>query len=437
MKTRLLILCIVITTSVFAQTEALIEKEWLRTNPDAIVYLPNNKEDGDNEHFLVFNAPLSDELLAIWTQSSVEGNGDNRAVFSRSKDGISWQPPVVIAGKGLGRGGNQASWAFPVVSKLGRIYCFFTKEIAPEPGRSQEAGSLGCFYSDDNGYTWIEGADILVPKNKWDNPDPQYTPNWIVWQKPIRDGKGKYFAGYTRWTSEKIVKRPARDWVHQDSRAFFMRFENIDKKPLPQDIKITWLPENGEGLEIPHRDYPSISVAQEPAVVLLPDKRLFTVMRNMTGYIWYSVSDDNGKTWRKPEVLRYNDGGEMIKNPMASCPIYSIEDGRFLLIHFNNDGRKGNYDQFKAWNHSLRNPACICLGKFMPKAHQPIWFSPSKELLSTNDVPVGPKGTSEVATYPSITKKNGEYFLWYPDRKHFLLGKRLTKELFQELEDSF
>lgn len=28
-----------------------ISKEWLRTNPDVVVYLPKGKEDGDNEHF--------------------------------------------------------------------------------------------------------------------------------------------------------------------------------------------------------------------------------------------------------------------------------------------------------------------------------------------------------------------------------------------------
>ena len=67
-----------------------ISKEWLRTNPDVVVYLPKGKEDGDNEHFLVFEAPHSDELLALWTQSSVEGKGDNRAVIARSMDGKHW-----------------------------------------------------------------------------------------------------------------------------------------------------------------------------------------------------------------------------------------------------------------------------------------------------------------------------------------------------------
>ncbi|MDR3261393.1 MAG: exo-alpha-sialidase [Tannerella sp.] len=419
-----------------------IHKEWLRTNPDVVVYLPDGEENGDNEHFLVFEAPKSDELLAIWTQSSVEGHGDNRAVIARSKDGKNWSPPQTIAGKSIDRLEGQASWAFPVVSLQGRIYCFFTKETQ-NPDTRQHSGVMGCLYSDDNGYTWIQSKDIDVPKNKYDNADITYTPNWIVWQKPIQDGKGRYISGYTQWSSETVIKSPTRNWTDQDSRSYFMRFENLDENPLPEEIVISWLPVEKVGIEVPHKTYPHLSVAQEPSVVLLPDKRLFAVMRTMTGYIWYSVSDDNGDTWRKPEVLRYKDGGEMIRNPMASCPIYSLSKNRFILIHYDNDGKRGAYDQFKeVWNNGnqlnfLRNPACISLGKFVHGAYQPIWFSRSKEFLTTNDFPVGPKGTAEVATYPSITEKNGVCTLWYPDRKHFLLGKYLTESLFEELEIQF
>lgn len=414
------------------------KEEWQRTDPDVVVYLPQSDEDGDNEHFLVFEAPKSDELLAIWTQSSVEGHGDNRAMIARSADGKIWSKPMIIAGKAKGREGEQqASWAFPVVSAQGRIYCFYTKESG-KPDTRQHSGMMGCSWSDDNGRTWMEGNDIAVPKNKFDNPEPEYTPNWIVWQKPIRDGNGKYIAGYTRWTSEAVVKRPSPNWTDQDSRSAFMRFENIDDNPLPEEIQITWLPENTEGLEVPNKKYPQISVCQEPAIVVLPDKRLFCVMRTMTGYIWYSVSADNGKTWQTPEVLRYKDDGEPVPNPMASCPIYALSGNRYLLVFYNNDGKLGEYDQFKdKWESNqsnfLRNPAHIAVGEFRPDARQPIWFSRPVKLLDTGNIPVGPKGTAEVATYPSITEKNGRRILWYPDRKHFLLGKYLPDKIFDKM----
>jgi len=43
-------------------------------------------------------------------------------------------------------------------------------------------------------------------------------------------------------------------------------------------------------------------------------------------------------------------------------------------------------------------------------------------------VPIGPKGTAEIATYPSLTDYKGRRVLWYPDRKYYLLGKYVTDE---------
>jgi len=443
MKKRLvaIILSFMVTSTItFGQnntSEKQLKEEWLRTNPDVIVYLPKGKNDGDNEHFLVFEAPKSDELLAIWTQSSVEGRGDNRAVLARSSNGGEWSDPVVLAGKGPVRDEAQASWAFPVVSAKGRIYCFFNKEI-DHIDRKQSSGVMGCRYSDDNGYSWIAGKDITVPKNKFDNPNPATPVNWIVWQKPIRDSKGRYIAGYTQWSSEMAIKKPGENWCDIDSRSAFMRFENIDDNPLPEDMIISWFPTDKEGLEVPHKSYPAISVCQEPALVLLPDGRLFTIMRTMTGNIWYSVSDNGGETWIDPEVLRYKDGGEKVNNPMAPSPIYSLSDGKFLLVFNNNNGKKGEYDQFKkVWDKNqanyLRNPAFIAVGEFRADAHQPVWFSKPKQILDTQGLIYGPKGTASVAMYPSLTEKNDKRILWYPDRKHFLLGKYITDDMLQDM----
>lgn len=420
------------------ENEALVENEWKRTGPDEVVYIPKGNHDGDNEHFLVFEAPKSDELLAMWTQSSVEGRGDNRIVITRSMDGIQWSNPLIIAGSGPGRTERQASWGFPIVAKTGRIYCFYTKEIEKFDQR-QSSGAMGCAYSDDNGYTWQYGKDIQVPKTKYDNPDPSVPPNWIVWQKPVRDGKGGWIAGYTRTSSEKAVKKPNPNWTDTDSRSAFVRFDNIDDGPDPENIRLTWLPKNSDGIEVPHKIFPQISVCQEPALLLLPDGRLFTVTRTMTGSIWYSVSDDGGESWRAPEPLRYRDDGDEVNNPMAPSPLYTLSDGRFLLVFNNNNGTRGEYDQFrKKWTvnqlNYLRNPAFIAVGEFRPDAHQPVWFSAPKEILDTDGVIFGPKGTASVAMYPSLTEWHGKRMLWYPDRKHFLLGKHITDDMLSDMK---
>lgn len=407
--------------------------DYKRSNPDIIVYIPqgNGQSDTDNEHFLVFEAPKSNELLAMWNQSSCEDHGDNHLVIARSSDGVTWSEPSFITGA-RSTEDMQASWGFPVVSRQGRIYCFYLKETGIADVHRQMTGTMGCAYSDDNGYTWVDSFEIPMPRNKYDHPDPSIPKNWIVWQKPVRDSKGRWVAGYTQWTSKSVRPvPPTESWYSEDSRCKFMRFENIDIGPDPNDIEITWLPEDENGVEVLFPGSELISVAQEPSIVLLPDNRLFITMRTFTGYIWYSISKDDGKTWREPEMLRYKDGGKPVNQPIACCPIYPMSDGRYLLVFHNNDGQLGPYGRLDMLHN--RRPAYIAVGEYKPDSHQPIWFSEAKQILDTDGITIGPKGTSEIATYTSYTEKDGKRVLWYPDRKYYLLGKYITDELLADM----
>ncbi|MGC9318173.1 MAG: sialidase family protein, partial [Armatimonadota bacterium] len=325
-------------------------------------------------------------------------------------------------------------WGFPVVADSGRIYVFFTREVGIWDASRQGSGTIGCIISDDLGHTWREAPDIPMARSRYDHPDPQVPKNWIVWQKPTRDSGRRWLAGYTLVTSPARFDEPPAGWWHWDSHSYFMRFENIHEGPDPQDIQIAWLPDGDAGLGVPIPVRPGMSAAQEPSIVLLPDARLFATMRTLTGHIWYSVSDDDGETWRKPEPLRYRDGGERIEHPLSCCPIYALDERRYLLLLHNNPGRRLGHDQLELqWrtNHLnfLRNPTFISLGEYRSDAHQPVWFGRPYKLFDTDDVPVGPKGTTEVATYTSMTRWRGRRTLWYPDRKYYLLGKFLTDDL--------
>jgi hypothetical protein len=414
--------------------------EWRRSQPDVVVYIPKGAphNDTDNEHFLVFESPRAG-LLAMWTQSSVEGRGDNHLVLARSADGVRWSAPEWIVGTHPGTDELQASWGFPIVTRRGRIYCFYTKELPIVDNNRQGCGAMGCAYSDDDGHNWTFGADIPMPRNQYDHPDPNVPRNWIVWQKPIRDRQGRWIAGYTQTTSKAVFTPVSTHWTDWDSRCAFMRFENIEDNPDPRDLRMTWLPTDRAGLEVPARNYPQFSVAQEPSLALLPDGRLFCVMRTMTGYIWYAVSADDGATWRDPEVLRYRDGGDPVPHPLSPGPVYAMGDGRYLLVYHNNPGRLGPFDMFKEkWEANqanfVRRPTFISVGEFRPRAHQPLWFSPPRQILDTDGIPLGPKNTAEIATYTSYTEYGGQRVLWYPDRKYYLLGRYITDEVLAGLE---
>src|SRR5438874_629161 len=101
------------------------------TKPDYIVFVPEvsgkDASDTGNEHFLVFDGPHN-SLMAIWTQSTREGEPDQHIAFSQSEDhGNTWTRPRIIAGPARAGDGLMASWAFPMVSKRGRIYILYSQ----------------------------------------------------------------------------------------------------------------------------------------------------------------------------------------------------------------------------------------------------------------------------------------------------------------------
>ncbi len=405
-----------------------LQEEIIRTKPDIEVFSPKSLDgssgDTGNEHFLVFAGP-DGSLMAVWTQSTREGASDQRIVFSRSTDGETWAIPRQIAGKGSSETTKMASWGFPIVSASGRIYVIYNKHIGINDIFSHTTGRMAGIYSDDCGKTWSKEQEIRFEKDKWDNPNPEVPSNWIVWQKPERISKGKYFVGFTKWVSPSVRKAaPIRVWWAEDSVVEFMRFENIDDNPEPKDIEITFLLTNDNALQLPLINHPEHTVIQEPSIVKLPDGRMFCVMRTTLGSPYYSISRDEGETWSNPAVLKYCDEGGRILHPCSPCPIYSVGEGKYLLFYHNHDG---HFEQWKPEDTSWhRRPIFVSFGSFELKANQPIRFSEPQFLMDNDGVPLGVNGgRADLAMYASMTVKDGEAVLWYPDRKFFLLGKKI------------
>lgn len=447
----ILILGAITSLSIFAdaklspeQLNEQSETEVMRTNPDFIVHIPQGpakppKKGVANEHFLVFDGP-DGSLMTVWTQSHGRKTGNyNHIVFSRSEDeGKTWAAPTHIAGPtSLKDPANIACWGFPMVSNSGRIYIVWNQNQGIAGWILFHTGTMAGCYSDDNGKTWSKPQDIPMPPCIYDDPEGEIPSEWIVWQLPQRDLQGRYYAGYTHWVNEKVARYGKEDqdednWGGIESVVEFMRFENIDDNPEPKDLIVRFLSSGEDALKAPHFNDPLLSIAQEPSIVRLPDQRLFCIMRSNSGYIWYSLSVDDGETWCNPRPLLRKDKGMPILQPLASCPIYQLADGRFILLHHNNPG-----DHSKSLAAGgPRRPAFIALGEFRPGADQPIWFSESKELMDNDELWVD--GTSafpfgNVAVYTSFTTRNNLNVLWYPDRKFFLLGKIITDEFLSEL----
>jgi hypothetical protein len=118
---------------------------------------------------------------------------------------------------------------------------------------------------------------------------------------------------------------------------------------------------------------------------------------------------------------------------VACCPIYPLADGRFVLLHHNH---RGHYEQKPEATQGPRRPAFIALGEYRPGKDQPVWFSESKQLMDNDDVGVdGDPGAKQkgIGLYTSFTSRKGNNVLWHPERKFFLLGKKITPEFLSDL----
>jgi len=411
--------------------------DWQRTNPDLTIYLPS-KPGGPDEYadHLHVEHTAGGDLLAIWTNGMYESSPDVHIKFARSADeGRTWSSAETLAEPMAP--GMVAGLAWPVFSKSGRIYVFYNQNLGIGEDGARWQGVIRCKVSDDDGHTWTAGgADLHWRRTRFDHPDPKVEPNCIVWQKPIRDAKGRVIVGLSRWSSRMVYPRPiGGNRFHSDTSCELMRYDNIDEGPDPKDIRITWLPDEPGTIRVSPQIEPDASrgysLAEEPAIALLPDGRLWMNMRTVTGRIWYTVSNDDGHSWRPPEVLRYRDGGAEVLHPKSPGPIYRTLDDCYLLFYHNHDGHLDGATG--PWDMDGRRPLCMAVGEFRPGAHQPLWFSQPKLICDTQKVGIGVSGLFWLAMYASFTERDGKRIFWYIDRKHFVLGRYITDELLADM----
>ena len=329
--------------------------EWRRTDPDLVVYLPEEENgfDATNQHFLVQKS-FSGAWLAFWTSAADEAESNQSVVMSRSCDrGLTWTVPLVIDGPlmknrafkapdqrtGVWRAsasviseeaGNKftgvASWGFPIiVPDLSRVYCFYFK-CKGICDLGYNYGILTGRYSQDDGRTWSESFELPTERVPGDNPDANVPGNWIIWQIPYTTSRGEVIAPFTCWHSLKSSVGPGAE-------SHFLLFDNILTESDPAKLTTSTLSAGHRGLRVPSTQDMSLPFCEEPAIVELSDGRFFCVMRTDAGYIAYSVSDDQCRTWSTPAPLYRDKDGDLMLNPVTPCPIWKLNDGRYLLLY--------------------------------------------------------------------------------------------------------
>lgn len=394
--------------------------------PDFVVFMPKQPMDitkrnpalpGDtyNDHFQVIYDEQRKMLFAFWTQASREADIDQHIAFSRSFDGgLSWTEPVILAGSPNKKNpGLLASWQQPMLAKSGRLYCLWNQQTT---SRGPHCGMMFGSYSDDAGETW--SAPKMVPfKVRMDNDPADITipPSWCNWQRPLRLGEGgKFLVGVSRHGKAPYDERSG-------CKIDFMQFENIDDNPAVQDIELKHFCTNQEALRAPSGLTKYEPAAEEAGIVKLPDGRLFALMRSSVGSPLWSQSRDNGVIWTQPQPLK-DAAGNVYLHPRSPCPIYDwkgCEAGSgmyFALVHNTFD-----YEGENAYQN--RGPLYLIAGRFDANAEQPIQFSAPKLFAPR-------RGANSF--YTSYTVVDGTGILWFPDKKFYLLGKKVDDSWFKD-----
>ena len=400
------------------------------------MYIPDSPggPDNTNQHFLVVPLP-NGTFLAMWTMGSRENGTNQHMVSSRSTDeGRTWSVPIVIDGPSSTdpAGAGLASWGFPIVAPaLKRVYCFYVKNTGVQDVREADTGVLRARWSEDDGKTWSrEFHDFEFGRSSYSPTDPKIPQTFIVYQVPFVAPDGTVIAGFTRQASRTVFPGPpgkSGGW-DRPSEVNFLHFTNVLKEKDPRKLKILTYPE-GNGLRASQEMVHTAArrnVMEEPTVQALSDGRYICVLRTFKGTVDFSLSNDKGKTWSAPDTLRYAPGGTPILNPISPCPLYRLKDGRYLLVFFNNDGGPGGPGDFR----KNRTPAWFTVGREIPgHPTHPIRFGTPRILADNGAAPLGTEKRTEIGTYTSFFEWKGKHYFWYPDRKHFLLGKILSEDL--------
>lgn len=411
--------------------------EMERTEPDCVVYDPRegNAPAWDNETFFWLNEQIlmvrapGGHLLATWTAERLDPHVLRIGCCRSFDEGQTWTPPQWIAGDGCVPNAT-AAWQVPVVSPGGRIYLFYNCNGSALAGGF--CGGLRCAVSEDGGAVWSDPVDLAFPSSPIDSPEKAAPSMWISVAAPLYLPGGRALLGFTRWANNPAFPNGQSGIKERYSQAEFLRFENLRESPEAAAVQLTGL--NVENpLCVPNPDAPTASFAQEPYTVALPDGRLFTLLRTNLGQVHYALSCDDGATWSVPEALGHEDDGEAIQQPVSPCPLFDVGNGRYLLLFNKNDGYV--FGAESRWDVRNRRPAYLALGEFRPQAKQAIWFGDPVLFIDNGGVPWGPPGMGrlEAAAYPSLTPDPEGHMLWYPDRKGFLLGKRISQDYVRTL----
>jgi len=336
-------------------------------------------------------------LCILTTGSGHEGASGQHVVALRSSDrGRTWSAPVDVEPAD----GPEASYAVLLKAPAGRVFAFYNHNTdnlrrvkADDPpykgGWCTRVDTLGYYvfkYSDDHGRTWSKQRfPIPVREFEIDRENPYAGAVrffWNVGRPFLHDG-----AAYVPLHK---VGRFGQGFLAR-TEGVLLRSENLLTEADPQ--RVTWqtLPDGDIGLRAAAGGGP---VAEEQSFCVLSDGSFFCVYRTTDGRPACAYSRDGGRTWSRPQYMRYADG-RPIKHPRAANFAWKCSNGRYLYWFHNHGGR----------SYEGRNPAWLCGGveADSPEGNVIRWSQP--EIVLYDDDP------RVRMSYPDLIEDGGQFYL--------------------------
>ena len=246
--------------------------------------------------------------------------------------------------------------------RTGRFYMFYNQGLLPGDRPEDGLQSWQMYYnmSEDGGNTFLFEEPVIM-KGDYDNRHPIEgvfigKNNFMVGDWPCEpilteDGRILMAVQCTMFDDQGKIFNPGGGYTYQYSVMLHGRFL--------EDGRIEWfdISNKAEG-------NPTISTrgAIEPSIIMMPDDRILMVMRGsnggpkdpdceLPGYRWYSISEDGGKTFSKPEPWEYTDRTGFY-SPSSCSKLLRHSNGRYYWI--------GNICEENSRANMPRNPLCIC-----------------------------------------------------------------------------
>ena len=295
-------------------------------------------------------------------------------------------------------------------------------------------GKLKYTVSYDDGKTW-EGPE--GPGSLYSLESPAYelspesdgwhlmAPGITIW--PAGSENATKYSSSAEWLLPMNVSTDPLPLSEIRSELVFAISRNVFTAEDPADISFEFYPPPPHGVKVPLESAPAESLGQEPQVVQLSDGRLFAVCRTGNGCIYYTVSEDLGRSWREARPLCYKEGGPRLLHPNCPCPLTKLSGGRYALLFCNNDGTAfGGADPFDHTKN--RQPVYITIGRETgSKTGQPLEFSEPRLLCTIEGF--HPEQHWRDLTYGFFLEDQGEYYHFYNAVWRFIQVNRVDPKL--------